>query len=272
MRTPKAVDFFDGFFHAKRNLRQDYNCQLQNVLFMKHPVASFSPVIYGKIKVPKGDAIMINKIHFAKRMSQLRHRTGLSQTELAKRLGVTSQAVSKWERGTAIPDIETLLELSHLYNISVNGLLEDRDFLFELTGHPTSNDKIAYFVPKQERPYNVQWADQIRSGNWIKRNWENTQSDRTVLDEVGKNIASCGGIILEIGAGPGGGFMPYVLKAEPDSTIIISDLSPTVVSEWKRFLDKTFHSPNLCYAVFDFCCMPFKDNSIDVVSDGGRYR
>ena len=212
---------------------------------------------------------MINKIHFAKRMSQLRHKTGLSQTELAKRLGVTSQAVSKWERGTAIPDVETLLELSHLYNISVNGLLEDRDFLFELTGHPTSGDKIAYFLPRQERPYNVQWAGQIRSGNWIKRNWENAQSDRSVLDEVGKNIASCGGIILEIGAGPGGGFMPYVLKAEPDSTIIISDLSPTVVSEWKCFLDKTFHSPNLCYAVFDFCCMPFKDNSIDVVSDGG---
>ena len=42
---------------------------------------------------------MVNKIHFAKRISILRRKTGLSQVELAERLGVTSQAVSKWERG-----------------------------------------------------------------------------------------------------------------------------------------------------------------------------
>lgn len=89
------------------------------------------------------------------------------------------------------------------------------------------------------------------------------------MDNVGKKIASCDGIILEIGAGPGGGFMPYVLKANPNATVIINDLSPTVVSEWKKILDKALDSPNIHYAVFDFCHMPFKDNSIDAVSDGG---
>ena len=63
--------------------------------------------------------------------------------------------------------------------------------------------------------------------------------------------------------------MPYVLKANPDATIIINDLSPTIVSEWKVFLDKTLDSPNLYYAAFDFCSMPLKENSIDVISDGG---
>ncbi len=63
--------------------------------------------------------------------------------------------------------------------------------------------------------------------------------------------------------------MPYILKANPDATIIISDLSPTVVREWKSFLDKTLDSPNLYFAAFDFCDMPFKDSSIDIVSDGG---
>lgn len=87
--------------------------------------------------------------------------------------------------------------------------------------------------------------------------------------EDAEQIASCDGIILEIGAGPGGGYMPYVLKANPDATIIISDLSPTVVREWKSFLDKALDSPNLYYAAFDFCNMPFKDNSIDIISDGG---
>lgn len=49
--------------------------------------------------------------------------------------------------------------------------------------------------------------------------------------------------------------MPYILKANPDATIIISDLSPTVVSEWKALLDKTIDSPNLYYAylIFAIC-------------------
>ncbi len=44
---------------------------------------------------------MINKIHFGKRISVLRKRLGLSQAELAEMLGVTSQAVSKWETGVS---------------------------------------------------------------------------------------------------------------------------------------------------------------------------
>lgn len=95
------------------------------------------------------------------------------------------------------------------------------------------------------------------------------RGDNAYMDGVGKQIASCDGIILEIGAGPGGGYMPYILKANPDATVIISDLSPTVVREWKLFLDKSLDSPNIYYAAFDFCNMPFKDNSIDIISDGG---
>lgn len=66
------------------------------------------------------------------------------------------------------------------------------------------------------------------------------------MDSVGKQIASCDGIILEIGAGPSGGYMPYILKVNSDAAIIISDLSPTVVREWKSLLDKSLDSPNNC--------------------------
>lgn len=213
---------------------------------------------------------MVNKIHFGKRMSALRRKAGLSQTDLAEKLGVTSQAVSKWECGNAVPDIDTLLELSHLYKVTINEMLEDVDLLYELTGRETGCSGIAYFVPEQERDCNIEWANEMQSGKWIERNWkssrENAYMDR---DKIGKQIASCEGIILELGAGPGGGFMPYILKENPDAAIIISDLSPTVVREWKSFLDKALDSPNLYYAVFNFCHMPFKDNSIDVISDGG---
>lgn len=212
---------------------------------------------------------MINKVYFGKRLSACRRKKGISQTELSELLGVTPQAVSKWECGNTVPDIELLLELSHLYALSINDLLEERDLLRELTGQSTESDGIAYFVSKTEKSYNTEWAREIKQGNWIKRNWANAQTANPIMDEVGKRIVEHDGVILELGAGPGGGFMPYVLKENPDATVIINDLSPTVVREWKAFLDKTLESPNLYYAAFDFCHMPFPDNSIDIISDGG---
>ena len=45
---------------------------------------------------------MIDKIHFGKRAGTGRRALGITQTELAERLGVTAQAVSKWERGVSL--------------------------------------------------------------------------------------------------------------------------------------------------------------------------
>lgn len=212
---------------------------------------------------------MINKIHFGKRISLLRKKSGLSQAVLAEKLGVTSQAVSKWECGNAIPDIDLLLELSHIYHISINEMLEDTDLIMKITGKKSDVDGITYFVSKLENDKNRDWVKEIKNGRWIKRNWDIAQNTVSSMDKVGEKIASLGYIIVEIGVGPGGGYMPYILKANPDAAVIISDISPTVVYEWKSYLDKTLNSPNIYYAVFNFCHMPFADNSVDVISDGG---
>lgn len=63
--------------------------------------------------------------------------------------------------------------------------------------------------------------------------------------------------------------MPYILQADPDASMIVSDMSPTVVLEWKKFLDKELDSPNLSYAAFDYCQIPLRDRCIDIVSDYG---
>ena len=54
---------------------------------------------------------------------QLRNREKLSQEELAEKLFVTRQAVSRWETGETIPNTETLKRLSSLFNVSINTLL-----------------------------------------------------------------------------------------------------------------------------------------------------
>ncbi|MBQ7541754.1 MAG: helix-turn-helix domain-containing protein [Clostridia bacterium] len=54
---------------------------------------------------------------------ELRTKSGLSQDELAKKVFVTRQAVSRWETGETVPNTETLKLLSDLYDVSINTLL-----------------------------------------------------------------------------------------------------------------------------------------------------
>lgn len=54
---------------------------------------------------------------------ELRTKNGLSQDELAEKVFVTRQAVSRWENGETVPNTETLKMLSNLFNVSINTLL-----------------------------------------------------------------------------------------------------------------------------------------------------
>ena len=62
-------------------------------------------------------------LEIANRLLELRRSRGYSQEELAARLGVSRQAVSKWERAESAPDTDNLIALARLYDISLDGLL-----------------------------------------------------------------------------------------------------------------------------------------------------
>ena len=59
------------------------------------------------------------------KLVQLRKNKGWSQDDLAKKLNVSRQAISRWENGTALPDAENLRQLSHLFDVSTDYLLND---------------------------------------------------------------------------------------------------------------------------------------------------
>ena len=63
---------------------------------------------------------------FSEKLLELRRREGLSQEQLADRLGVTRQSVSKWESGAAAPELSKLVALSDLFGVSVDYLVKDR--------------------------------------------------------------------------------------------------------------------------------------------------
>ncbi|MCL2514236.1 MAG: helix-turn-helix domain-containing protein, partial [Oscillospiraceae bacterium] len=59
----------------------------------------------------------------SKNLKNLRFKKGLTQEELAKRIGVTGQAVSKWERGECYPDITLIPGLAKLFGVTADELL-----------------------------------------------------------------------------------------------------------------------------------------------------
>ncbi|MDD6395613.1 MAG: helix-turn-helix domain-containing protein [Acutalibacteraceae bacterium] len=63
---------------------------------------------------------------FHKNLYQLRKSSGLSQEELAEKLNVSRQTISKWELGESSPDMEKLIILSDFFQISLDELVLDR--------------------------------------------------------------------------------------------------------------------------------------------------
>lgn len=66
-------------------------------------------------------------IEIANRLQQLRKQKGYSQEQLADELGISRQAVSKWERAEASPDTDNLILLARLYGVSLDELLSTEE-------------------------------------------------------------------------------------------------------------------------------------------------
>lgn len=65
------------------------------------------------------------KMNLPAKLAFLRKETGFTQMELAEKLKVSRQAISKWEVGTAVPSTDNLKVLSDLYGVSVDYLLNN---------------------------------------------------------------------------------------------------------------------------------------------------
>ena len=73
----------------------------------------------------------------------LRMKNGLSQDDLAEKVFVTRQAVSRWENGDTVPGTETLKLLSNLYNVSINTLLgSPQKLICQCCGMPLEDEII----------------------------------------------------------------------------------------------------------------------------------
>ena len=81
------------------------------------------------------------KSTFASQFKEYRKRLDISQEEIAERLNVTSQAVSKWECERSYPDMEMILEIASLFKISLDELLLGRNSASTINTLP-NDDKL----------------------------------------------------------------------------------------------------------------------------------
>lgn len=76
-------------------------------------------------------------------IKNLRERAGMTQEELAERIMVTRQAVSRWETGETVPNVDTLKLLSRQFDVSINTLLgSPRKLTCQCCGMPMEEDSI----------------------------------------------------------------------------------------------------------------------------------
>ena len=74
---------------------------------------------------------MIDKLETGKRIAHMRGKLGCSQAVFAEKLGVSPQAVSKWETGQTLPDVEILLALSWMCRITINEILDANEVFID---------------------------------------------------------------------------------------------------------------------------------------------
>lgn len=91
------------------------------------------------------------KMKFNEKLIKLRKMAGLSQEELGNKLNVARQTISKWELGETTPEMDKLVKLSEIFNITLDELIKDendnqKDINIELNN--TNSQKLAGMVIK----------------------------------------------------------------------------------------------------------------------------
>ena len=118
-------------------------------------------------------------IEIAERLVKLRKKYGYSQEELADKLGLSRQAVSKWERAEASPDTDNLICLAKLYGVSLDELL-------------ATDEDIDTIVKEQVK-------EEPKEDDKTEKVYSNSKSDRVVINNKGIHVQDKDGSTIDIG-------------------------------------------------------------------------
>ena len=154
-----------------------------------------------KYSSKKGMIIM----EIGKKIANTRKELGITQVELADKMAVTRQTVSRWESGAALPDVEKISQIATILNVSCDYLLKDdvENSVEEKTYNNSAitrlfqnlagkNVKISFYDDEEDYELldKVCKVEEIE-GNWVKVTFENKQ-------KITKQVAVSSILSLEI--------------------------------------------------------------------------
>lgn len=138
-------------------------------------------------------------IEIANRLVNLRKEKGLSQEQLAEKIGVSRQAVSKWERSEASPDTDNIILLARLYNISLDDLLRTEDDIPE--AEITEEEPEASGFEQTEDDAPEETAEEKSEGNTNGYYKESPNGDKVHIGLDGIHVEDSDGDVVHIGLG-----------------------------------------------------------------------
>ena len=103
----------------------------------------------------------MDQLKIGKLIADCRKEKGLTQMQLAEKLGITDKAISKWERGIAMPDTSIMLELCDILGISVNELLSGEKISMENNNQKNEQlllDMAKELEKKNKTIWNAMWT------------------------------------------------------------------------------------------------------------------
>lgn len=103
----------------------------------------------------------MDQVKIGKFIADCRKKKNLTQMQLAEKLGITDKAISKWERGIAMPDSSIMLALCDILGISVNELLSGEEIKMENYNKEMENKLLEMVEEKEQRD------KQLLSLEWV---------------------------------------------------------------------------------------------------------
>lgn len=143
------------FKHKRMAARGPKKCLNISVIYMKRGNGMrYSTQLFQDFDLEENVMNKNSENSLGRKISELRKKEGLTQEQLANQLGVTFQAVSKWENGASCPDISILPELARIFAVSIDELFgkEDTKVKEEMTEEERIDRSASERIDQEEQP------------------------------------------------------------------------------------------------------------------------
>lgn len=87
--------------------------------------------------------------NLGKKITELRNKNNMSQGDLADKMNISRQSISKWETGTSVPELDKLIMLSEIFHISIDELVKENGTCIETENESESKPKPSKTIPAE---------------------------------------------------------------------------------------------------------------------------